>query len=337
MSIVDSGDTYSAAPFRVGTITGSDYLTTTADRVANIGGGDYRKVDGLELTTVTGVVVHTFLSDFGNQISGDVVLSAGGAYSSTIGGDYMLTGANLHFKTPGKVNFNALEFNRTVFEANDTFLGSKTGTYIGAASDTTIAGSRSTFIGTKNDLELSIAIATSIGMSVESKISVGMDIAVGPRIQWSALQMDDSPLDLTSRAVLIEKAGMHLMLSGGPGGGGGPSAGPGMLDDLAGSFGAAAAIVAAYGNAVQAAADVTAFPDVDGGAVAMAMLGTVLGANATAQFSKDSSKDPKRFGADKVAGPTSAKAAAASQAAANAAQTPSQLAPVDPTDPALKH
>ena len=69
-------------------------------------------------------------------VIGDKLETVSGTTGFKSGGEFTGVAAKFKWTSPGDMEFKANQFNRTVNQANDVFLGPNTGTYIGAASST---------------------------------------------------------------------------------------------------------------------------------------------------------------------------------------------------------
>jgi len=201
---------------------GLDENTINVGRVTKITGPDSLTVNGNVTTIVNGVTTQIYNGGLKVGITGALALAASGTVNVTAGGASEYVGPSFKWSSPGNFEFFGNQFNRTVNQANDVFLGANTGTYMGAASDTLIAGARNTFVGIKNDLELALATTCTIGASINTSISAAINAGLSATIEMMAgPELVMGPLGLEQKSIDVAQSALKVITGGGGAGGGG--------------------------------------------------------------------------------------------------------------------
>jgi len=285
VTIHQKGENVDITGGRVYTVGGGlDQNTMNSGRITTVNGPDSLKVNGPASTIVNGTTTVINSGGLKNGIVGALGQTVSGGATINVGGAMQTKAGSFKFDSPGNMEFKGNQFNRTVNQANDVFLGPNTGTYIGAASSTMIAGARNTFVGIKNDAEVALALNCSIGASINSTLaaeinmgaSVTVNMCAGPTLKMTMMGLQQETVD-------VSQAALKLMTGGGGGGGAGGAAafGSGVLAGAAATLGIAGAIanaVAAYKDAAEflkAAED--AGDPLSASNVLAAMAGTIVG------------------------------------------------------------
>lgn len=263
---------------------GQDQNTINTGRITSITGPESLFVTGPVTRIVTGNTTEIHNGALKVGVLGNLTETVAGDAGFQAGGAYIGKAASFGYESPGNMEFKANQFNRTVNQANDIFLGPNTGTYIGAASSTMIAGARNTFVGLKNELELALALKTSIGASINTTIAACMNIGVAVTVDMMAgPTLEMGPVGLQQKTMDVAQSAMKIITGGGGGGGGG--GGAAAAGGVAAVIGAVAGVAAARANALAAIADAVEFlkvaNDQPGGSTAQTLLGTFLSMPAT--------------------------------------------------------
>ena len=237
---------------------GLDENTISNGRITNITGPELLSVKGDVTRIVNGKTTEIYNGGLKVGVTGDVVVSSSGKTNMTAGGAVEHVAPNFKWTSPGNFEFFGNQFNRTVNQANDLFLGPNTGTYMGAVADTVVAGQRSTFVGVKNDFELSLATTCTLGASINTSISAALNAGLSATIEMMAgPELVMGPLGLQQKSVDVAQSALKVITGGGGAGGGG--GGGGAAAALAVGAGVGLSVGAAIGNAIAAIEDVAKF------------------------------------------------------------------------------
>jgi hypothetical protein len=237
---------------------GLDELTINVGRVTNIKGPDSFHATGNVVRVIDGTTTDIHNSGLKIGVTGDTAISTTGTTKVTSGGAFEFVGPSFKWSSPGNFEFFGNQFNRTVNQANDVFLGPNTGTYMGAASDTLIAGCRNTFIGVKNELEISLATTCTIGASINTSISAAINAGLSATIEMMAgPELVMGPLGLEQKTVDVAQSALKVITGGGGAGGGGGGGGAGAAVAVGAAIGVS--VGAAIVNAASAYKDIAEF------------------------------------------------------------------------------
>jgi type VI secretion system secreted protein VgrG len=146
-------------------------------------------------------------------------------------GDHNSKAANFKFTSMGNFNFTGNQFNRTIFEGNDTVLGPNTNTYIGVSRDTAVGSASQTFIGTQNSVTTGMSIDGYLGIQISNFLGLALSNAVAVSMDNAAINLGMTAVDLTVNGISLDNNAIKLLNAGGAGGPGAAaafSAGPGI-------------------------------------------------------------------------------------------------------------
>ena len=145
------------------------------------------------------------------------------------GGDHTAKAANFTFFSPGNMSFTCNNFNRTIFQGNDTVLGPNTNTYIGLSRDTAVGTAISAVIGTQNSVTTGMSMDGYAGMQISNFLGLQMSNAVALSVSNAAINMGMTGMDMGLNGISLENNGLKVLSAGGGGGAGGAAA-AGMSD-----------------------------------------------------------------------------------------------------------
>jgi type VI secretion system secreted protein VgrG len=194
--------------------------------------------------------------------SADIQLRSDAKTTIQAGSDFVMRAADFKISATGNINFTANKFNRTIFQGNDTVLGSNTNTYIGSSRDTTMGPSVEVYSGMKNSTAAGIAVDGFLGMQVSNFVGLTMSNAVALSINNAAINMGMTAVDLSLNGISLDNNAIKLYSAGGAAGPGAAvmfSTGPG----IAALLGAAAGLGFAAGFGGAAAIDAQSQADAD--------------------------------------------------------------------------
>ncbi len=181
--------------------------------------------------------------------------TASGAMFFEAGGDHNSQAANFKFTSMGNFNFTGNQFNRTIFEGNDTILGPNTNTYIGTSRDTAVGSASATFIGTQNSVTTGMSIDGYLGMQISNFIGLAMSNAVAISMDNAAINLGMTGIDLSVNGISLDNNAIKLLNAGGaagPGAAAAFSAGPGLAALGAAALGLGFSLVYGGVNSVSA-------------------------------------------------------------------------------------
>jgi type VI secretion system secreted protein VgrG len=237
---------------------GLDQNTILNGRITKITGTESLGITGDVTRIVNGKTTEIYNGGLKVGVTGDIVLSATGKINQTAGGAVEYVGPSFKWTTPGNLEYFGNQFNRTVNQANDVFLGPNTGTYMGAVANTLVAGVRETFVGLKNSLELSLATTCTIGASINTSISAALNAGLSATIEMMAgPELVMGPLGLEQKSIDVAQSALKVITGGGGAGGGG--GGGGAAAAAAVGAGVGLSVGAAIGNAMAAYEDIAKF------------------------------------------------------------------------------
>ena len=170
---------------------------------------------------------------FGFVASGSVFNESGGEHN-------LFAKSGFKFTTPANFDFKGNQFNRTIFEGNDTVLGPNTNTYIGVSRDTAVGSASQTFIGTQNSVTTGMSIDGYLGMQISNFVGLALSNAVAISMDNAAINLGMTGIDLTVNGISLDNNAMKLLNAGGASGPGAAvafSAGPGIAAAAAALFG----------------------------------------------------------------------------------------------------
>ena len=180
---------------------------------------------------------------------------AGGDMFHEATGDANAKAANFKFSSLGNFSFTGNQFNRTIFEGNDTILGPNTNTYIGVSRDTAVGSASQTFIGTQNSVTTGMSISGYLGMQISNFIGLALSNAVAVSMDNAAINLGMTGVDLTVNGISLDNNAIKLLNAGGaagPGAAAAFSAGPGLAATAAAAFGLGFGL--AYGGSMSISA-----------------------------------------------------------------------------------
>ena len=305
---------------------GLDQNTINTGRITSVTGPESLFVTGPATSIVNGQTTDIRNGGWKIGVIGDKLETVSGTTGFKSGGVFTGVAAEFNWTSPGDMKFKANQFNRTVNQANDVFLGPSTGTYIGAASSTMIAGSRNTFVGIKNELEIALALRTTIGASINTTLAASINMGAALILETVAgLTLEMSPLGLKQKTLEV---GQHALkvVSGGGGGGGGGGAGA-FAPGVAAGGAMVAGVAAAVGNAVAAIGDAAEFLKAVSSDPDSASAKSLLGSMLATIFGQGPQANQAMHAAEAPAAIVAAQQALAAQAAAeaNASATQAQV------------
>ena len=168
-------------------------------------------------------------------------LKSDGATYMTAGGDHNHRAANFKFSTGGNFNFTGNQFNRTIFEGNDTVLGPNTNTYIGVSRDTVMGPATEYYAGMKNSCASGIAVDGYMGLQVSNFAGASISNALAIAIDNAGLNLGFTGADITMCGIGLDQNAIKLFNAGGaaaPGPAAFAGTGAGITAVLAAAFGA---------------------------------------------------------------------------------------------------
>jgi type VI secretion system secreted protein VgrG len=173
----------------------------------------------------------------------DVQMKSAAKTTLQAGTDFALRATDFKISATNNINFTGNQFNRTIFEGNDTVLGNNTNTYIGSSRSTTMGPSVEVYSGFKNATNVGIATEASLAVNISSFIGLSISNALSVSMDNALLNLGMTGFDLTVSGMSIDQNAMKLLV-----GGGGAAGGAATM--FTGGAGIAALIAAGVGLAV---------------------------------------------------------------------------------------
>ena len=133
------------------------------------------------------------------------------------GTDFSLRATDFKFSATNNINFTGNQFNRTIFEGNDTVLGNNTSTYIGSSRSTTMGPSVEVYSGMKNATNVGIASEASLAINVSNFIGLAISNALALSIENSGINMGMTGVDLGMAGIGLDNNGLKMLNGGGAG------------------------------------------------------------------------------------------------------------------------
>jgi type VI secretion system secreted protein VgrG len=259
VTVAADGETYSVTGKRVYTVTGEEYRHITSHHQKNVDGNTKEFTNGTRLCWTAGSFTSSADRAFHNAgpeyflQAFDVKTKATGNMFLESAGPINMKASEFKFSATGNINFTGNNFNRTIFQGNDTVLGPNTNTYIGVSRSTKMGPSTDVYSGLSNSTKAGIAIDSFMGMQVSNCLALTMSNAVSIAIQNAALSLGMTALNLTMSGLSLDNNAIKLLNGGG-------ASGPGAAASLSAGPGIAAVMAAAVGGG---------FAAVFGGALAL--------------------------------------------------------------------
>jgi type VI secretion system secreted protein VgrG len=224
--VEEDGETYYVKGLRKIFIKGhqEQVVTDGSDTFVTNKRGEYTTGDHIVLTTGkhvfksteayinAGPLHFTTATDVKTLATASVALQAGTEFSAKA--------ASFKFSATGNFDFTGNQFNRTIFEGNDTVLGANTNTYIGVSRDVAMGPATEVYSGLHNSTAAGIAVEGFLGMQVSNFIGLSISNAVALSIANSGINMGITGIDLTLAGIGLDNNGFK-MLNGGAGSGAG--------------------------------------------------------------------------------------------------------------------
>ena len=332
VTIEADGEVHSVTGGRRDTVTGDEFAHVTGLLQNNID-GDYKEFTG-GLRQCWNAGSYTFSSSRAFLNAGpeyflqafDVKTKATGNMFIESAGAINAKASVFKFAASGDINFTGVNFNRTIFQGNDTILGPNTNTYIGASRNTAMGSATTVYMGMSNACATGVAISSFLGVQISNAVAISIaNAAMAMSNQGMALGI--TGLNLTQSAMKLDNDGLHLLNGGGGAGGagGGLGAGAGTAAEVASAV--AGAFSLGFGGAAGVDARMQAQKDIDD---LMANNNLTPAVKARLQAVVDSHnatfRTPEAYGM-----PSAADQAA--QTAALGADTPGATPSVDPSAP----
>lgn len=247
VTVKADGETYAVTGKRFLKVTGDEERQVTGSRKTIVSGQMAEYTDGKRLCW--NKVSYTFSAERAFFNAGpeyylqafDVKVKAAGTTFLESAGPTNLKASEFKISATGNINFTGNNFNRTIFQGNDTVLGPNTNTYIGVSRETKMGPSTEVYSGMSNSTSAGIAIESFMGMQVSNCLALTMSNAVAISIENAALNLGMTGLDLTMSGLSLDNNAIKLLNGGG-------ASGPGAAASLSAGPGIAAVMAAAAGG-----------------------------------------------------------------------------------------
>jgi type VI secretion system secreted protein VgrG len=187
--------------------------------------------------------------------AGTVKHKATGDTFSHSGGDFNAHATNFRFAASSDFHFFGNNFNRTIFQGNDTVLGPNTNCYIGSARNTAMGQSSDVYMGMQNSATMGVSISGFVGLQIENVAAIAMSNSV-MALQNQGLSIGMTGINLSQNSMEVDNNALTILNAGGGAGGAGAAAAPvtanaaAIASLLGGAFalgaGAAGGAIAAY-------------------------------------------------------------------------------------------
>ena len=272
VTVQADGETYDVTGKRVYKVTGEEYRHITSHHQTNVGGELKEFADGKRLCW--NKASYTLSADRAFFNAGpeyflqafDVKVKAAGNMFLESAGPINMKASEFKISATGNINFTGNNFNRTIFQGNDTVLGPNTNTYVGASRNTAMGSATTVYMGISNACATGMSISSFLGVQISNAVAISIANAAMSMTN-QALAMGITGFDLTQKGMELKNNGLTLINGGGGGGGagGGMGAGAGtaaqIASGVAGAFALGFGAAAGVDARMQAEADLTALMD----------------------------------------------------------------------------
>jgi type VI secretion system secreted protein VgrG len=148
--------------------------------------------------------------------AGDIKMKAtSGLFGVDAAGAFHAKAASFRFTSLGDIDFTGNNFNRVIFQGNDTVLGPNTNTYIGVSRDVAVGPATEVYVGMHNAATAGLDISGFLGLQISNFLGLGLSNAA-LSIGNAGLNLGFTGLDLTMSGIAMTNNGMYLINGGGP-------------------------------------------------------------------------------------------------------------------------
>lgn len=119
------------------------------------------------------------------------------------------------FSATGNFDFTGNQFNRTIFEGNDTVLGANTNTYIGVSRDVAMGPATEVYSGLHNASSAGIDVSGFLGMQVANFVGLNMANSAALSIENGVASFGITALDMSLAGFSLDNNGFKLFNAGG--------------------------------------------------------------------------------------------------------------------------
>jgi len=194
---------------------------------------------------------------------GDLKFKALQTYTAESAGLFSAKAGEFRFATTGDISFTGNNFNRTIFQGNDTILGQNTSCYIGASRATAVGSATTVYLGMSNAVAAGMSMQGYLGLQIANVLGLSMSNTV-LSLANVGIGIGMTAVNLTTSGIALDSSSLHTFAGGGAGS---PAATAALQASqaqaaaiaavVAGAVGLGVGAVAGIGGAVKGAGDIS--------------------------------------------------------------------------------